>query len=101
LVCRGIVEPAFDCSGGSRRFTLGADKTYDVHEFVDDLRELNVMPHTAQDTTNCTSAIDARTARHPGLCDQLTETYADRGAVRLGQDHCGVCPPHAARGLRA
>jgi len=53
-------------SPGSRRLTLGADKAYDVHEFVDDLRDLNVTPHIAQNTSNRTSAIDARTARHPG-----------------------------------
>ena len=53
-------------SPGSRRLTLGADKAYDVHGFVDDLRDLNVTPHIAQNTTNRTSAIDARTTRHPG-----------------------------------
>jgi hypothetical protein len=53
-------------SPGSRRLTLGADKAYDVHEFVDDLRDLNVTPHIAQNTTNRSSANDARTARHPG-----------------------------------
>jgi Transposase domain (DUF772)/Transposase DDE domain len=53
-------------SPGSRRLTLGADKAYDVREFVDDLRDLNVTPHIAQNTSNRTSAIDARTARHPG-----------------------------------
>jgi transposase len=53
-------------SPGSRRLTLGADKAYDVHEFVDDLRDLNVTPHIAQNTTNRSSAIDARTTRHPG-----------------------------------
>jgi transposase len=53
-------------SPGSRRLTLGADKAYDVHEFVDDLRDLNVTPHIAQNTTNRNSAIDARTTRHPG-----------------------------------
>jgi hypothetical protein len=29
-------------SPGSRRLTLGADKVYDVREFIDDLRDLNV-----------------------------------------------------------
>ena len=53
-------------SPGSRRLTLGADKAYDVHEFVDDLRDLNVTPHIAQNTTNRSSAIDTRTTRHPG-----------------------------------
>jgi hypothetical protein len=53
-------------SPGSRRFTVGADHVYDVHEFVDALRDLNVTPHITQNTTNRRSAIDARTARHPG-----------------------------------
>ena len=53
-------------SPGSRRLTLGADKAYDVREFVDDLRDLNVTPHIAQNTTNRSSAIDVRTTRHPG-----------------------------------
>jgi len=35
---------------------LGADKAYDVREFVDDLRDLNVTPHIAQNTSNRTSA---------------------------------------------
>jgi transposase len=53
-------------SPGSRRITLGADKAYDTRAFVDDLRDLNVTPHVAQNTSNRTSAIDARTTRHPG-----------------------------------
>jgi hypothetical protein len=53
-------------SPGSRRLTLGADKAYDVHGFVDDLRNLNVTPHIAQNTTNRSSAIDVRTTRHSG-----------------------------------
>jgi hypothetical protein len=48
-------------SPGSCRLTLGADKAYDVHGFVDDLRDLNVTPHIAQNTTNRSSAIDLRT----------------------------------------
>ncbi len=28
--------------------TLGADKAYDTHEFVERLRDLNVTPHVAQ-----------------------------------------------------
>jgi hypothetical protein len=53
-------------SPGSHRITLGADKAYDVHGFVDDLRDLNITPHLAQNTTNRSSAIDTRTTRHPG-----------------------------------
>jgi transposase len=46
--------------------TLGADKSYDVSGFVEDLRTLNVVPHVAQNTKNRSSAIDNRTTRHPG-----------------------------------
>ena len=53
-------------SPGSRRITLGADKAYDAREFVDELRELNVTPHLAQNTSNRDSAIDGRTTRHAG-----------------------------------
>jgi hypothetical protein len=53
-------------SPGSRRLTLGADKAYDVYEFVDNLHDLNVTPHIARNTTNRSSAIDARTTHHPG-----------------------------------
>jgi transposase len=53
-------------SPGARRLTLGADKGYDTKNFVADLRDLNVAPHVAQNTTNRVSAIDGRTTRHPG-----------------------------------
>jgi transposase len=53
-------------SPGSRRLTLGADKAYDTREFVDDLRDLNVTPHVAQNLNGRRSAIDDRTTRHPG-----------------------------------
>ena len=53
-------------AGGNRRITLGGDKNYDVHDFVDTLRSLNVTPHVAQNDTNRASAIDGRTIRHPG-----------------------------------
>jgi Transposase DDE domain len=45
-----------------------------VAEFVANLRELNVTPHVAQNTTNRRSAIDGRTTRHSG--------YAVSGRVR-------------------
>ena len=48
----------------ARRLTLGADKGYDTAEFVKALREMNVVPHVAQNTKNRSSAIDARTTRH-------------------------------------
>ena len=51
---------------GDHRITLGADKAYDVAEFVAALRQCNVTPHVAQNTSNRRSAIDRRTTRHPG-----------------------------------
>jgi transposase len=46
----------------AKRFTLGADKGYDVADFVERLREMNVAPHVAR--KNKGSAIDGRTVRH-------------------------------------
>ena len=51
---------------GNFRLTLGADKAYDTADFVAALREVQVTPHVAQNTTNRSSAIDARTTRHAG-----------------------------------
>lgn len=61
---------------GEQRKTLGADKNYDTAGFVADCREINVTPHVARNTYEYTtktgkqvkreSAIDLRTARHPG-----------------------------------
>lgn len=56
----------------SRRLTLGADKAYDVTDFVSDLRARSVTPHIARnDHVTKTgkrrkTAIDARTLRHAG-----------------------------------
>jgi len=46
--------------------TLGADKGYDAADFVMELREINVTPHVAQNTSGRSSAIDGRTTRHAG-----------------------------------
>lgn len=51
---------------GTRRRTLGADKAYDTHDFVEAVRDAKVTPHVAQNTSRRTSAIDARTTRHAG-----------------------------------
>src|SRR5262249_47206915 len=48
---------------GRRRATLGADKHYDDRDFVECLRTLTVTPHVAQKES---TALDARTTRHPG-----------------------------------
>ncbi len=56
----------------ARRVTLGADKAYDVAEFVDALREGAVTPHIAIDGhvrkigKLCKTRVDRRTIRHLG-----------------------------------
>jgi transposase len=50
----------------TRRVTVGADKAYDIRDFVGALRGLEITPHVAQNTTGRSSAIDERTTRHPG-----------------------------------
>jgi len=50
----------------SRRITLGADRGYDIAQFVTQLRAMTITPHVAQNTTNRRSAIDGRTTRHEG-----------------------------------
>jgi transposase len=55
-----------------RRITLGADKAYDVTQFVQDLRDRSVTPHIAIDGHLSTTgkrrktAVDGRTTRHAG-----------------------------------
>ena len=49
---------------GDHKITLGADKGYDMADFVDELRAMNVAPHVASKVKG--SAIDGRTTRHAG-----------------------------------
>ncbi len=55
-----------------RRITLGADKAYDVRQFVEDLRERSITPHIAIDGHLSKNgkprgtAMDRRTTRHSG-----------------------------------
>jgi transposase len=50
-----------------RRRTVGADKAYDVREFIDVTRELGTTPHVAQNLARRGgSAIDRRTTRYVG-----------------------------------
>jgi transposase len=57
---------------GRRRITLGADKAYDVRQFIKDLRARRVTPHVAVDGhlspkgVPRSTAVDGRTRRHSG-----------------------------------
>jgi hypothetical protein len=48
---------------GNHRVTLGADKNYDVRDFIQELRGMKVTPHVAQKQR---TALDQRTTRHGG-----------------------------------
>jgi transposase len=49
------------------RLTVGGDKNYDTAEFVQDMRDLTITPHVAQNTKRRGgSALDKRATRHPG-----------------------------------
>jgi transposase len=61
---------------GTSRVTLGADKGYDVHDFVAELRHMDITPHVAQNDTSRRSAIDERTTRHAGY--QLSQRKRKR-----------------------
>jgi transposase len=61
-----MLEAQWQRAPGRRR-TVGADKAYDVREFVDIVRELGTTPHVTQNVARSGgSAIDGRTTRHPG-----------------------------------
>jgi transposase len=49
-----------------RRRTVAGDKGYDTADFVARTRQVGFTPHVAPNTTNRSSAIDARTTRHRG-----------------------------------
>jgi IS5 family transposase len=63
LAALHLVEPHAD---RPQKVTLGGDKGFDTRDFVAELREINVTPHLAQNTSGRRSAIDSRTTRHPG-----------------------------------
>src|SRR3954462_3636930 len=58
-----MIEPRAD---RPQAITLGADKAYDVEDFVNELRSMKVTPHVAQNTSRRSAAIDRRTTRHSG-----------------------------------
>jgi transposase len=69
---REIALAMIDALGCAKRITLGADKAYDVTQFVHDLRDRLVTPHIAIDGhlsktgKRRKTAIDARTTCHSG-----------------------------------
>lgn len=63
-----------------RRRTLGRDRGYDTRAFVEALRDRNVTPHVAQNTSGRRSAIDGRTTRHAGYAvSQRKRKHVEQG----------------------
>lgn len=60
---------------GKRAITVGADKAYDVKNFVKTVREWKVTPHVAQNNKNRRNAIDGRTTRHEGYRQSLSKRW--------------------------
>ena len=63
LAALALIEPH---ANRPQPITLGADKGYDIGDFVMELREKTVIPHVAQNSNRRRSAIDSRTTRHSG-----------------------------------
>ena len=64
---RTVAIEMLDALGGAHPITVAGDKGYDTRAFVAECRERNVTPHVAQNVhARRSSAIDARTTRHPG-----------------------------------
>jgi transposase len=64
---RGAALAMLDALPGKGRRTLGADKGYDMRDFVAHCRQRGVTPHVASNVAHQGgSAVDARTTRHAG-----------------------------------
>ena len=67
--------------------TVGGDKSYDTHGFVEAARKLNATPHVAQNAARRGgSAIDERTTRHAGYAVSQRTRKAGRGNPWLDED---------------
>jgi len=63
-----------------KRATVGADKGYDTRAFVEELRQREITPHIAQNTSGRRSATDRRTTHHRG--------YARSQRIRKRIEEC-------------
>lgn len=54
------------------RLSLGADKGYDVAEFIEALTQMKVLPHVAQNTSGRRSAVPDSVAKSDGGLHKLT-----------------------------
>src|SRR6202158_5245967 len=85
---------------GTKAVTVGGDKGFDTRGFVAECRNLRVTPHVAQNHARPGgSAIDGRTARHPGYAisqrkrKRIEECFGWLKTIALMRKvrHRGVC----------
>jgi hypothetical protein len=88
---------------GLQLVTVGGDKGFDTRDFVEECRNLRVMPHVAQNQERRGgSAIDGRTTRHPGYAisqrkrKRIEECFGWLKTIALMRKvrHRGVCKVH-------
>jgi hypothetical protein len=84
--------PALDgapCRSAGGRVTISADKGYDTQDFVAELRELNVTPHTALGAEHQLPTLGDRRLDHPSSRRRRQPAHheTDRGGTRLGQNY--------------
>ena len=78
-------------SQASQAKTVGADKAYDVADFVAACREQGVTPHVAQNLEHSGgSAIDGRTTRHVGYAISQTIRKRIENLFGDGKQHRGL-----------
>jgi IS5 family transposase len=85
---------------GTKLVTVGGDKGFDTFGFVEECRNLRVVPHVAQNDARAGgSAIDGRTTRHAGYAlsqrkrKRIEECFGWLKTVALMRKvrHRGVC----------
>ena len=88
---------------GTKLVTVGGDKGFDTHGFVEECRNLRVTPHVAQNHARPGgSAIDGRTTRHAGYAlsqrkrKRIEECFGWLKTIALMRKvrHRGVCKVH-------
>jgi len=80
---RAAALALLDAIPASTPRTIGADKAYDTHDFIEACRRRRVTPHVAtNDSGTRRSAIDARTTRHEGY--RLTQIKRKRIEEHFG-----------------
>jgi transposase len=84
---RSTAIEMIEAVSGERRCTVAADKAYDTHGFVAQMRHIQATPHVAQNTERRGgSAIDARTTRHAGYTLSLRARKLIEEAFGWGKD---------------